>query len=330
MQAKRLGHVWRVAAAVGVAAILSVLVAGADRSTRKHLRPGQRHFNGIASLPLSGDLGLAGAAFRRGFSAGLDSAPDSLFDWSWRWTDNDGDPAQAQAFASGGDSGKPDLLLVGLSTAASGLPACARTCLVLDDGGTHAPDPRRWDLWTPSAVQRSRLLDLLRRSPPPRMLVAEATGAWMEPIFPALSDSLPDLQVVLHDADNARWEDAVSQILAQRPKTILFWDAPAEASSLLARRLAWPVFRSAAVWVPEGTAVPPSIRADTLRPLWQAVPGTALGSWERWGWRCGRALAESSRRRVLDSLPDWIPAFARIPSDSTLQASATGWYPVGH
>lgn len=331
MQAERLGHLWRVAAAVGTAVFLSVFVAGADRSAHRPPRRSQRHFQGSASLPLSGDLGLAGTAFREGFSAGLESAPDSLFDWSWKWADNEGDPAQAQAFVSEGDSGRPsDLLLVGLSTAAAGLPACRKACLVLDDGGPHSADPRRWDLWTPSAVRRNDLLDLLRRSPPPRTLVVEATGAWTEPVFPALVDSLPNLQVILHDADNSRWEDAVSQILAQRPRTILFWDAPAEAASLLSRRLAWPVFRSADVWVPEGTVIPPSLHADTLRPLWQVVPGTELGSWRRWGWRCGRAVAESSRRRVLDSLSDWIPAFARIPSDSTLQANTTGWYPVEH
>ena len=176
-------------------------------------------------------------------------------------------------------------------------------------------------------MERNRLLGILRTSPPPRTLVVQATGPWTEPVFPDLSDSLPDLQVILHDADNSRWEDAVSQILAQRPKTILFWDAPAEASSLLARRLAWPVIRNAAVWVPEGTDGPSWLHADTLRPLWQVVPGSASGSWKRWGWRCGRALALSSRLRVLDSLSEWIPAFAIVPADSTLRSSATGWYP---
>jgi hypothetical protein len=328
MPTERLGHAGRVAATVGAAAILSVFMAGSDRPAQKHLRPGQRHFMGSASLPLSGDLGPAGAAFREGFSAGLASAPDSLFDWTWRWIDNEGDPAQARAFLVDGDSSPPtDLLLVGLSATATDLPACPKVCLVLDDGGGHPKDPRRWDLWIPSPVQRDRLLALLRKGPPPRTLVVEATGAWTEPVFPALSDSLPDLQVILHDADNSRWDDAVAQILGQRPKTVLFWDSPADASALLARRLTWPVLRSAAIWVPEGAAIPDPLHADTLRPLWQAVPGTALGSWRSWGWHCGQALARSSRRRVLDSLPDWIPAFARLPSDSALQTSATGWYP---
>ena len=331
MPAERIRHVWRVVAAVGAAAILSVLVAGADRSANQRSNLARRHFMGTASLPLSGDLGLAGTAFREGFSAGLDSAPDSLFDWSWKWIDNEGDPIQAQAFVSASTEGTfADLLLVGMSTAAVGLPTCPKACLVLDDGGMHPPDPRRWDLWTPSTVQRNRLLRILRGSPPPRTVVVEATGPWTEPVFPALSDSLPDLQMILHDAENSRWEDAVSQILAQRPKTVLFWDAPAEASSLLARRLVWPSLRSAVVWVPEGTIGPPWLHADTLRPLWQVVPGSSSGSWKDWGWRCGRALAQASRRRVLDTLPDWKSALALVPEDSTLQSSATGWYPVEH
>src|ERR1035437_3320781 len=274
MSSERIGHIGRVVAAVGVAAILSVFVAGADRSTHRHLRPGQKHFRGSANLPLSGDLGSAGNAFREGFSAGLASAPDSLFDWIWKWTDNEGDPAQAHAFVATGDSGRPaDLLLVGLSAVTTGLPACPTPCLVLDDGGAHSPDPRRWDLWTPGPIQRERLLALLRKSPPPRTLVVEATGPWTEPVFPALSDSLPGLQVILHDADNSRWDDAVAQILGQCPKTVLFWDSPTAASSLLSRRLTWPILRCAKVWVPEGASVPESLQADTLRPVWQAAPG---------------------------------------------------------
>ena len=331
MSAERIGHAWRVAAALGVAALLAVFAAGAVRSTRGPHRVRARHFNGAACLPLSGDLGFAGNAFREGFSAGLDSAPDSLFDWTWTWRDNEGDPAVAQAFVRGGDSGRSaDLLLVGMSTVAAGLPPCPKSCLVLDDGGEHPPDPNRWDLWTPSSIQRCRILGLLRACPPPWTIVVEATGSWTEPVFPALSDSLPKLQVILHDPDNSRWEEAVSQILAQRPKTILFWDAPPDASTLLSRRLAWPVFRTAAVWVPEGTAVPSFLHADTLHPLWQVIPGTAPGPWKLWGMRCGRALAASSRLRVLDSIPDWTRAFARVPSETARQTGPAGWYPTEH
>jgi hypothetical protein len=324
----RIGHARRVAAVVGVAAIASVFLVGAVRSSRHHPSFAVRHLKGTASLPLSGDLGFAGSAFREGFSAGLDSAPDSLFDWSWTWTDNEGDPVRTHAFVSGSDTGKTwDLLLAGMSTATTGLPACPRACLVLDDGGAHPVDPNRWDLWTPSPVQQNRLLRLLRASPPPWTVVVEATSAWTDPVFPSLADSLPKLQVILHDAENTHWDEAVTQILAQRPKSILFWNTPSEATGLLSRRLAWPVFRSANLWVPEGTSLPPLLHADTLSPLWQVAPGSAAGSWRRWGWRCGKALAQSTRRRILDSIPNWIPALAMQPTDSNLGASSSGWYP---
>jgi hypothetical protein len=315
-----------IAAAATASFLLSFLLVGAGSPARLP-GSGPRHFLGRGCLPLSGDFAGAGNAFRDGFLAGLRSSRDSLFDWTWTWSDNEGDPGQAEGFAGSGGGGRSDLLLVGLSTVATGLPACREVCLVLDDGGGHGPDPLRWDLWTPLPVQRQRLLALLRGAATPRMLVVEATGSWTEPVFPALADSLGDLQVVFHDPGNSRWDEAVAQILELHPRSILFWDSPADAASLLSRRLAWPAFRSAKLWVPEGTSLPAGIPADTLRPIWQVVPGKGNPSWNRWGWRCGRALAESSRFRVLDSTGDWLHAFARVPVDSGLETGTAGWYP---
>jgi hypothetical protein len=162
-------------------------------------------------------------------------------------------------------------------------------------------------------------------------VVVEATGAWTEPVFPALSDSLPGLLVLLHDPDNSRWDDAIQQILQLRPRTILLWNSPSDASSLLARRLAWPVFSAAKLWVPQGTVVPDGLHADTLRPVWQAVAGDSaqIPAWKQWGWRCGQALARSSRRRVLDTLASWNDAFGAIVSEPGLDAGPSGWYPGG-
>jgi hypothetical protein len=315
-----------IAAVATASFLLSFLLVGAG-SPRRLPRSGVRHFQGRGSLPLSGDFAGAGNAFRDGFLAGLRSKPDSLFDWTWTWSDNEGDPSLAEGFAATDGGSRNDLVLVGLSSVATGLPACREVCLVLDDGGPHRPDSLRWDLWTPIPIQRRRLLALLRGAAPPRMLVVEATGSWTEPVFPALADSLGGLQVILHDPGNSRWDDAVAQILDVRPRSVLFWDSPADAASLLSRRLAWPAFRSAKLWVPEGTTLPAGIQADTLRPIWQAVPGDGNPSWNHWGWRCGRALAESSRSRVRDSTSDWPRAFARVPSDSGLETGTTGWYP---
>ncbi|HXP90721.1 MAG TPA: hypothetical protein VN931_07325 [Fibrobacteria bacterium] len=316
-----------IAAAATASILLSLLLVGGAGSHPRPTRSGPRHFLGRGSLPLSGDFAGAGKAFRDGFLAGLRSVPDSLFDWTWTWSDNGGDPSLAGSFVATDDRMRSDLVLVGLSSVATGLPACRETCLVLDDGGRHGPDSLRWDLWTPMPVQRRRLLALLRHAEPPRMLVVEATGSWTEPVFPALVDSLEGLQVILHDPGNSRWDDAVAQILDVHPRSVLFWDSPADAASLLSRRLAWPAFRSAKLWVPEGTPLPAGIQADTLRPIWQVVPGNGNPSWNRWGWRCGRALAEASRSHLCDPTGNWIRAFARVPPDSGFSTGTAGWYP---
>jgi len=326
MLRERRRYAGRIAAVAVGTLVLSLLVVGAGSRPRLP-GSGVRHFLGQGSLPLSGDYADAGNAFRDGFLAGLGSVPDSLFDWTWNWVDNGGDPAQARTFAASAGGVRDDVLLIGLSSVATDLPACRKVCLVLDDGRQHRPDPLRWDLWTPVPIQRARLLALLRNAAPPRMLVVEATGSWTEPVFPALVDSLAGLQVILHDPGNTKWDDAVARILEVRPHSVLFWDSPTDAASLLSRRLAWSALACARMWVPEGTAIPPGIRADTLRPVWQAVPGSSTVSWTRWGWNCGRALAESSRDYLRDSTSDWIHAFSRTPPDSALETFGTGWCP---
>jgi len=317
---------WKIAAVAVGSLLLSLLVVGAG-SRPRHPGSGPRHFLGHGSLPLSGDYADEGIAFRDGFREGLGSAPDSLFDWKWNWTDNQGDPDLARQFVA--STGKPasDLELVGLSSIATDLPPCREVCLVLDDGGPHRPDPLRWDLWTPAPIQRGRILALLRGAAPPRMVVVAAAGPWTEPVLPGLVDSLAGLQVILHDPGNSKWDDAVAQILEIRPRSILFWDAPADASSLLSRRLAWSVFLSAHLWVPEGTAIPTGFRVDTLRPVWQAAPGSGGDSWNRWGRLCGRALANSTRDMLKDSTSNWMRALSRSAPDSGLDTSSTGWYP---
>lgn len=329
MLSERIRSGGRRVAGVAATVILGGFLVGSDTFPERPPRPVARHFHGKGCLPLSGDLAVFGMAYREGFLEGLRSAPDSLFDWTWEWTDNEGDPSRVREIVASSDSSR--LVLVGVSSAASGLASCQSACMVLGDGGEHPDDPLRWDLWTPSSRERDRLLSRLKASEPPWTVVVEASGAWVEPIFPALSDSLPGLLVLMHDPDNSRWDDAIQQILQLRPRTILFWDSPSDASALLGRRLAWPIFRSARLWVPEGATVPEGIRADTLRPLWQATAGDSSGtlSWRRWGQRCGRALAQASRFRIVDTLGGWNEAFRKVPADGELDAGVSGWYPRG-
>ena len=310
------------------ALVLGLLLWESSRpAPRTRLQP--RHFHGLGVLPLSGDLSPQGLAFQAGFLEGLRSAPDSLFDWTWDWKDGAGDPEQTWAATSQAPGTRTDLLLVGLSTATAGAGACPIECLVLGDGGPHAPDPRRWDLWTPATLMRDRWLRRLRGGPFPALFVVQASAAWTEPVFPVFSDSLPALSVVLHDPGNTRWDDVVQRVLELRPATLVLWDAPSEASSLLSRRLLWPALRKCRLWVPEGTRLPPGIEADTLRPIWQAGPEDTDSGWTRWGRRCGRALAQASRARILDSLPDWPRSLHKVPSDDQLESGDAGWYPTG-
>lgn len=319
----------RFAATAAGTLFLSVLLTGADRQTVHRPVPEPCHLRGIGILPLTGELAPLGLAFRDGFLEGIRSSPDSLFEWKWEWKDGTGDPQKARALLQEIAVKRTDLVLAGLSTAAAGIGRCPIPCLVLDDGEGGRDDSLRWDLWTPASVMRDRWIRKLRATPVPRLVVVQASGAWTEPVFPILADSVPGISFFLHDPDNSRWDDAVQRILELRPATLVLWNAPSEASSLLSRKLAWPVYRSARMWVPEGAVVPPGMEAEILRPLWQAVPGAPEDGWKSWGVRCGRALAESSRRKILDSLPDWRGAFRRVHGDSLLETGSQGWYPPG-
>ena len=329
MGVERVGRVLRTAAA-GLATVLAgVLLSGADGRSPRHHVPEPRHFRGVGILPLDGEMGPLGLAFRDGFLEGLASRTDSLFDWKWDWQDDGGDPSSTRALLGQRNVSRSDLVLVGLSTAASGLGPCPVECLVLDDGGARAPDSLRHDLWPSATVARDRWIRRLRSAPGPRAMVVHASGAWTEPVFPVLADSVPGLSYLLHDPETVRWDDVVQRLLEIQPASIGLWNTPSEASSLLSRRLLWPLLRRARLWVPYGTVLPPGVVADTLRPVWQAVPGAPVDDWRGWGRRCGQALASATRIRILDTLPRWIPALSRVPSDSTMESTPAGWYPPG-
>lgn len=311
--------------------VLSLVLAGAVSQPQAANRKQPRVFRGVGSLPLSGDLGPVGSAFREGFLSVLDSSSDTLSRWEWRWQDSEGDPMQASQWLERQSGDSADLVLVGISSATVDLGRCRVECLVVGDGGAHARDSLRWDLWTPAARQAQRLLAKLRSGESPRAVVYESTGAWAEVIH-HLSDSLPDLVLLPHDLDNTHWDEPVRQILESRPRSVMFWNGPMDAQSFLAKRLAWRVLGQARVWVPEGVVLPQNVAADTLSPLWQAqtpVDSLQAGKWRAWGRVVGKKLVLSSRSRILDSLPRFREAFRKVVSDATVEVDSSAWFPPG-
>ncbi len=311
---------------------MGILLAGAVSPAFATKRAPHR-FRGLGCLPLTGDLAPAGNAFRDGFAKGLAESRDTLFQWDWRWIDNGSDPLASQAWTdSAGREIRQDLLLAGMGPAVDGFrprPDSA-PCLFLGDGPDLSSD-RIWHIWPTTSRMRSILLRRLRAAPAPVAIVVAASGSWAEIVIDGLRDSLPTALVLPHDLDNQYWDKYVQQILETNPKTILFWDRPHEASALLAKRLAWPVYRKADLVVPEGAVLPDSATATVVAPVWQpSSPPDSLqcARYAAWGRSIGRAVAQASRIVVRDSLHGFHLALPRVAADSLgFEAGANGWFP---
>lgn len=329
--------------------VIGGLLAGTLSSDRGHERK-IAVFLGSASLPLSGELSGAGDAFRTGFTEGLASVPDSGFLWRWDWVDNGSDPLLAQAWADTvGRSTAPDLLLAGLGAATEGLriPRLAsdstalplgrngfRTksvpCLLLGDG----PSAREgvWNLWPTTERMRAHLLEILRAAPKPVVVFLAASGSWSDIVFSGLRDSLKGLVVLPHDLDNSRWDEETKRLWETKPGTVLFWDRPHEASSLLAKPLAVGALRKAKVFVPEGTIVPDSLDVSVMAPVWQpASPPDSLQCrrYRAWGREVGASLAHATRLALNDSLGDLLEGIRKLPPDTLARETwPQGWSPV--
>lgn len=335
--------------AAATALALGLLLTGAKMHDDRPARP-LRVFHGSGCLPLSGDLAGAGDAFRQGFLEGVRSMPDSLSQWKWDWTDNGSDPVLAQAFADTVGQAIPcDLVLGGLGSAMEGLVLRTGTqdslpfrgwatdpvrhgipWLLLGDG--PSADGGVWNLWPTTVRMRSWLLGVLQKSPGPVAIVVTASGSWTDVVFTGIRDSVPGVLILPHDLDNTRWDDAIRWLLETRPGTILFWDRPGEASSLLSKRLGWSVFRKSRLLVPEGTVLPDSMQASVLSPLWQpASPPDSLqcARYRSWGREAGRSLVAASDLALRDSLANLIVAFRNLPPDTLArEAWSDGWSPV--
>lgn len=319
------------AALVGTMA-MGVLLVGAVSPAFAVKRTPHR-FRGLGCLPFSGDLAPVGKAFRDGFAKGLAESRDTLFQWDWRWTDNGSDPLASLAWTdSAGRKVRQDLLLAGMGPAVDGFrprPDSA-PCLLLGDGPDLALH-QVWHIWPTTRRMRATLLERLRAAPAPVAIVVAASGSWAEIVIDGLRDSLPGAVVLPHDLDNQYWDKYVQQILETNPKTILFWNRPHEASALLAKRLAWPIYRKADLIVPEGTILPDSASATIAAPVWQpSSPPDSLqcARYAAWGRSVGRAVAQASRIVVRDSLHGFQHALPRVDPDSMgLDTAVNGWFP---
>jgi hypothetical protein len=305
---------------------------------------------GSGCLPLSGALSEAGEAFRTGFIEGLVSVPDSVFVWRWEWTDNGSDPFLAQAWAdSVGRSISPDLLLVGLGSATEGVllprlpsdstagPAGRRAVraesvpwFLLGDG---SPAPEWvWNLWPTTDRMRAHLMDRLRDAPKPVVVVLAASGSWADIVLSGLRDSLKGAVVLPHDLDNSRWDEEIKRLWETKPGTVLFWNRPHEASSLLAKPLAVKALGKAKLFVPEGTIVPDSLDVSVMAPVWQsASPPDSLQClrYRAWGREVGASLVRATRLAHDDSLRDLRDGFRKLPPDTLVRESwSQGWSPV--
>lgn len=311
---------------------MGVLLAGAV-SPAFATKRGPHRFRGMGCLPLSGDLGPVGQAFRDGFAKGLAEFRDTSFRWDWHWTDNRSDPLATQSWAdTSGRDARQDLLMAGMGPAVDGFRprSDSAPCLFLGDGPDLAPG-RVWHIWPTTVRMRAVLLERLRQAPSPVAIVVTASGSWAEVVIDGLRDSLPGALVLPHDLDNQYWDKYVQQLLETHPKTILFWDRPHEASALLAKRLALPVFQKANLMVPEGTVLPDSVQADIVAPVWQpsSPPDSfQLVRYTRWGRLVGRSVAQASRIVLRDSLRGFQPALECVQADSPdMETAANGWFP---
>jgi hypothetical protein len=327
---------------------LGLLLAGAFSSDSGKTRRIDV-FQGEACLPLSGELAGAGDAFRSGFLEGLAGAADSGFVWRWNWTDNGSDPLIAQAWAdSVGRSSSPDLLLAGLGSAIEGvrLPVLEpdstalpegrngfRTksvpTLLLGDGSEQRPGV--WSLWPSMVRMRRHLTELLRDAPRPVVVVVAATGSWADVVLsPELREPLGGPVILPHDLDNVRWDEEIKRLWETRPGSVLFWDRPHEATSLLSRPLARGALLRAKLFVPEGTLVPDSLDATVLAPLWQpASPPDSLQClrYREWGRRVGESLSRSTRLTLSDTLESLREGFRRLPPSDAFESGTQGWSP---
>lgn len=288
--------------------------------------------SGSASFPLSGEFGPAGAAFREGFESGLAQESDSSISWSWNWHDNEGSSLRLQSWIDSlSDTSRqaPDLLLGGFGPAVADVDLSPLRSPLLwygDGGATSHPDV--WPLWPSWNSLREVLHGWLATRDTPSVALVLADGAWT----PAFLDSTrPGLEVLPHDPLIRRWDREMGWILKNRPRTIICWNRPADATSFVTRSLIAPFLEGRTLLLPEGAPAPAGANVFRIRPLWQ--PSAPVDSLQTaflrvWGAVVGRAVATSAKAKVRDSIGTWRGAFQHARCDSLrIDPPSGGWVP---
>lgn len=291
-----------------------------------------RRFHGGASLPLSGDYAALGEAFRSGFLNGIASVRDSHAVWIWRWHDNEGSSERLQAWIdSVSDSTRkaPDLLLGGFGTAVADVDlAPVRAPLLWFGDGASVANPAVWPLWPDRTRLHEVLASWIAAQDSPAVALVLADGAWTAPFF---EDGFQGVEVLPHDPLIRRWDREMGQILASKPRTILCWNRPEDATSFVTRPLIAPYLSGRALLLPDGVPAPAGAHASRIRPLWQPslpVDSFQIAFMNAWGRVVGRAVASSTRARVRDSLATWRDAFGMAACDSLrIDPPSGGWMP---
>lgn len=296
-------------------------------------RPRAEHsWTGSSSIPLSGEFGAAGTAFREGFERGLAAGTDSTVSWTWTWHDNEGSSQRLQAWVDSlSDTSRtaPDILLGGFGPAVTDVDLSpVRTPLLwFGDGGvlTH---PEVWPLWPDRTKLREVLSTWMATQDTPAVALVLADGAWTPAFF---DTAYPGLEILPHDPLIRRWDREMGQILKTKPRTIICWNRPEDATSFVTRALIAQFLDGRSILLPDGVPAPQGAKVFRFRPLWQPsapVDSLQIAFLRGWGNVVGRAVAGSARVKMRDTLASWRDAFKQAKCDSLrFDPPHGGWIP---
>jgi len=315
------------------ATVASCLLGIAGCSSGKSPHAGPHVFQGRGSLPLSGDLGRLGRAFRDGFDEGLRSVPDTTFAWRWVWSDNGGAPDSLQAWVDALSSGTPnlDLALGGLGGVASGvaLDSVATPLLWMGDG-TPVAGSSLWPVWPDQDQLLHALGSWYLAQDTPAVALVLADGAWTG-TFLDHEDLFPGLTALPHDPGTRRWDREMGQILSMRPRTIVAWNRPDDAASFVTRPLITSFLSRTTMLLPEGVPAPVGARVFRLRPMWlPSVPADSLQAsvLRAWGFQVGAGVASASHQAQRNPTMPWFVALRSAACDTArIDLPAGGWVP---
>jgi hypothetical protein len=261
-------------------------------SCRKEEAP-PRSLKVVGILPLSGIFSADGKAFRLGLEQGLeDGRPDSLR-IAFEVLDN----------ASSVDSSHALLarippcrwLVAGIGPAVSDLPAPSGARGVWVGEGTPA-DSQWLRVSTGAGSAADSLISWYRRVPKPVAVLFPASGAWAPAIQEHLARAADSLVLIPHDAGEQDWSREVERLWTRRPRSVLLWNSPEEARSLMRHPDLRRLWKKVSVLGPLGSGT-----REAWGPVWDpslSPDSLELAHWQALGRRVGRMVlgAEQGRR----------------------------------